>query len=107
MRTYSTYIMASLSRRLYVGITSGLRHRVWQHKAGAFDGFTRKYRVNRLVYFEQTSDVRAAIAREKQLKAWPRSRKLRLIESINAGWLDLSSGWFPDDTNSGRRSDRT
>jgi putative endonuclease len=81
--------MTSLSRRLYVGITNDLRRRVWEHKTGALPGFTRKYRVTKLVYFEFTSDPNAAIAREKQLKRWTRKRKHRLIEIHNAGWLDL------------------
>ncbi len=89
MRQYYIYIMASLSRCLYVGITNDLRRRVWEHKTGALPGFTRKYRVTKLVYFEITSDPNAAIAREKQLKRWPRKRKYRLIEMHNAGWLDL------------------
>jgi putative endonuclease len=89
MRQYYVYIMASLSRRLYVGMTNDLRRRVWQHKTGALPGFTRKYRVMKLVYFEVTSDPNAAIAREKQIKRWPRTRKYQLIERQNAGWLDL------------------
>jgi putative endonuclease len=89
MRQYYVYIMASLSRRLYVGITNDLRRRVWEHKTGALPGFTRRYRVTNLVYFEITSDPNVAIAREKQLKRWPRRRKHRLIEGHNAGWLDL------------------
>jgi putative endonuclease len=92
MRQYYVYIMASLSRRLYVGITNDLRRRVWEHKAGALPGFTRKYRVTRLVYFEFTADPNVAIAREKQLKRWPRRRKYRLIEMHNAGWVDLPLG---------------
>ena len=89
-RTYYVYIMASLSRRLYVGVTNDLRRRVAEHKLASVPGFTRKYRATQLVYFEATSDIRAAIAREKQLKRWPRWRKDRLIEAHNAGWLDLS-----------------
>lgn len=62
------------------------------------DGFTSRYRVKRLVHFEQTQDVNAAITREKQIKRWPRARKLRLIESQNAGWEDLSIDWYRDQT---------
>ena len=94
MRDYCVYIMASRSRRLYIGVTNELRRRVWEHKCGAIPGFTRRYRITSLVYFEQTSDVRAAISREKQLKRWPRPRQDRLIEADNAGWLDLSVDWF-------------
>jgi putative endonuclease len=97
MRVYSVYIMSSLSRALYVGVTNDLRRRVCQHKFGADPtGFTARYRISRLVYFEQTSNIRAAIAREKQLKRWTRTRKFRLIEARNAGWLDLAAAWFPD-----------
>jgi putative endonuclease len=94
MRQYAVYIMASRSRRLYVGVTGDLRRRVGQHKAGAVPGFTSTYHMTSLVYFEQTINVWAAITREKQLKRWPRARKTRLIELHNAGWLDLSAGWF-------------
>ena len=93
MREYFVYIMASRTRCLYVGMTNDLRRRVWQHKTGAIEGFTRKYRVTQLVYFEQTSDVHAAISREKQLKRWTRARKFRLIEQHNAGWRDLATDW--------------
>jgi len=88
------YILASHSRVLYTGITSDLRRRMYQHKHGLIPGFTSDYAVNRLVYFESTTHVRAAIERERQIKGWRREKKLRLIESVNAGWLDLSEGWF-------------
>jgi putative endonuclease len=90
------YIVASQSRVLYTGITSDLRRRVYQHKRGLIPGFTQQYRVNRLVYFEATSHIRAAIERERQIKSWRREQKLRLIESVNAGWLDLSTDWFSE-----------
>lgn len=96
MRAYYVYIMASLSRRLYIGVTNDLRRRVAEHKLLATPGFTQRYRVSKLVYFEAGSDVRAAIAREKQLKRWPRRRKERLIEAQNAGWLDHSTQWSSD-----------
>ena len=94
MREYYVYILASQARCLYVGVTSDLQQRVWHHKVGAVPGFTRQYRVTRLVYFEPTNDPHVAIAREKQLKRWPRWRKERLIEAGNAGWLDLSADWY-------------
>ena len=90
MRTFYVYIMASRSRVLYVGVTNDLETRVQQHKAGGVPSFTRRYRVTRLVYFEEFSDVRDAIAREKQLKAWKRSRKVELIEQRNPIWEDLA-----------------
>jgi putative endonuclease len=94
MREYSVYILANHSRVIYIGVTNDIRRRVWQHQRGLLPGFTRQYKVTRLVYVEQTTDVRAAIAREKQLKRWPRWRKDRLIELHNAGWTDISAGWF-------------
>ena len=96
VRQYYVYILASLSRRLYVGVTNDLRRRVCEHKRADRVAFTARYRITNLVYFEQTTNVRAAIAREKQLKRWPRWRKERLIEAKNAGWIDLSVGWLPD-----------
>lgn len=83
-------ILASVSRTLYIGVTSDLRNRVRQHKTGAISGFTKRYKVNRLVYFEAADDSYAAIAREKQLKGWVRRRKIELIESMNPEWEDLS-----------------
>ena len=87
------YIMASISRVLYIGVTNDLRRRVEEHKAGAVQGFTKRYNVNRLVHFEATEDVRAALEREKELKMWRRSKKIALIEKENPGWRDLSLEW--------------
>ena len=89
-RNYFVYIMASRTRRLYVGVTGNLPGRVTQHKNGAPHSFTARYNINRLVYFEHTTDARAAIAREKQLKGWNRSRKIALIAEENPTWADLS-----------------
>jgi putative endonuclease len=90
---YFVYIMASISRVLYVGVTNDLRRRVGEHKAGDIDGFTKRYNVNRLVHYETTSEVRVALEREKELKSWRRSRKVALIEKENPGWRDLSLEW--------------
>jgi putative endonuclease len=90
-RRFYVYILASLSGTLYIGVTNSLMRRVAQHKAGAIDGFTMMYCVDRLIYFEEYGDVRAAIQREKQLKGWRREKKIALIESKNPGWIDLSS----------------
>jgi putative endonuclease len=87
---YSVYIVASVSRTLYIGITNDLRRRVYEHKTGMIRGFTSKYKVNRLVYFELADTPEAAIAREKQLKGWVRRRKVALIEAENPEWDDLS-----------------
>jgi putative endonuclease len=93
MRQYYVYIMSSHSRVLYMGFTRRLDIRVRQHKRGEIPGFTRTYKVNKLVHYEVFDDFKAAIAREKQLKRWPRERKMRLIERQNAGWTDLGASW--------------
>jgi putative endonuclease len=85
-----TYIMASRSRVLYVGVTNDLARRVNEHKQGLIAGFTSRYRVTRLVYFEEFADIRDAIAREKEIKGWKRSRKTSLIERRNPTWEDLA-----------------
>jgi putative endonuclease len=92
-KQYYVYIMASKSRVLYVGVTNNLLHRVEQHKQKVVEGFTRKYNVSRLVYYEMTNDVRSALAREKQIKSWRRSKKIELIESVNPTWQDSSEEW--------------
>jgi putative endonuclease len=87
---YAVYILASgRNGTLYIGVTGDLVRRVEQHKALAGPGFTRKYRVTRLVYFERYAEVSEAIAREKQLKGWNRAWKLKLIERSNPSWSDL------------------
>jgi len=93
-KTYYVYILSSQRRVLYVGITRGIEHRVFQHKTHAFAGFTAKYNVNLLVYFERFSSVHAAIRREKEIKDWRREEKIALIESTNPKWRDLSYGWY-------------
>ena len=94
MGSYYVYIMMSRSDTLYTGVTNDLQRRVYEHKAKLVDGFTKKYNINMLAYHEETSDVEAAIHREKQIKAWRRSKKVALIESMNPQWRDLSEGWF-------------
>jgi putative endonuclease len=93
VRHYCTYIMASLSRKVYVGVTNNLFRRTLEHKRATLPGFTRKYRVNRLVYFESFQYVRDAIAREKEIKGWRRSTKVALIEARNPTWADISEEW--------------
>jgi putative endonuclease len=86
----AVYIMASkMDGVLYVGVTSSLTKRIWEHKEGLVEAFTEKYNVKRLVYFELHSDMYAAITREKQIKKWSRVWKIRLIEKTNPAWLDL------------------
>ena len=87
-KQYYIYIVASLSKRLYIGVTNNLMRRIWEHKQ-ALSGFTKRYHIKRLVYYEMTEDVMAAIEREKQLKKWRRSKKIALVESMNPEWRDL------------------
>jgi putative endonuclease len=91
---YVTYIMASRSRTLYIGVTGDLVKRVFQHKWRAHGGFTARYNCDRLDWFERHQYVQSAIAREKELKGWSRSKKIALIESLNAAWVDLSRDWY-------------
>ena len=95
-RKYYVYIMNSPTGTLYVGMTNDLKKRVFQHKHKLIDGFTKKYYVTRLAYFEETSDVRVAIAREKQIKGWRRSKKIELIKTLNPTWRDLAADWFEE-----------
>ncbi len=95
---FSVYILASHSRVLYTGVTRDLHRRIHQHRLAEIPGFTKQYQVTRLVYFEQTPSARFAFDRERQIKGWTRERKVRLIESANAGWLDLARDWFPVDS---------
>jgi putative endonuclease len=92
-RAYYVYILASRSRALYIGVTNDIHRRVLSHREGSGSAFTSRYRIRRLVYVESTSDVRAAIQREKQLKGWVRRRKIALIESTNREWADLAATW--------------
>ncbi len=93
-RQYYVYIMASYSRTIYIGVTNDLRRRVYQHRTKQIEGFTAKYNVNRLVFFESTASVQSALAREKELKGWRREKKVKLIEAENPNWRDLSTGWY-------------
>ena len=95
MREYYFYILSNHSRTLYAGVTNNLERRLYEHKHKLLPGFTSKYNLFRLVHFEVYSDIREAIAREKQVKGWLRSKKIALIESINPNWLDLSADWYP------------
>ena len=90
MKRYYIYIMANRSKTLYIGVTNNLERRLNEHKHHLVAGFTSKYHMVCLVYFEETSDVYAAIAREKRLKGWLRAKKVALIELINPEWRDLS-----------------
>lgn len=94
MRDYYIYIMTNESGTLYTGMTSNLETRVYQHKQKLIPGYTKRYNITRLVYYEETNDVWAAIAREKQIKGWLRRRKVELIESENPNWGDLAQHWY-------------
>lgn len=92
---YHVYILTNKNNAvLYVGVTSDLQGRVWEHKNGAHLGFTKKYGCDKLVYYEEYQWIQDAIAREKQLKAGSRQKKMDLINLENAEWKDLSEGWY-------------
>src|SRR5439155_22983937 len=90
---YWVYIMASLSGTLYIGSTSDLSLRVWQHKNGVFEGFSKEYGCTRLVYYERYDGPHLSTRRERQLKGWRRSKKIALIERVNPHWQDLAASW--------------
>ena len=92
--TYHLYIMTNHSKTLYTGVTSDLRRRAYEHKHKLVEGFTKRYNLMFLVYYEETSDIYSAISREIQIKGWLRRKKITLIESVNPQWLDLSNEWF-------------
>jgi len=95
MKNYYVYIMTNkYNTVLYTGVTNNLERRVEEHKSQRTPGFTAKYNVTRLVYFEEGPDVNIAIAREKQIKGWLRKKKIALVESLNPKWRDLSEDWY-------------
>ncbi|MCQ1529098.1 GIY-YIG nuclease family protein [Lutispora saccharofermentans] len=92
---YYVYILTNYSNKvLYTGVTNNLERRVYEHKNKLVKGFTEKYNVHKLVYFDSTTDVKVAIAREKQIKGWTRLKKIELIESMNPEWKDLSEDFW-------------
>jgi putative endonuclease len=96
MRSFYVYILSNASRTLYVGVTNDLVRRVWEHKQGSIPGFTSKYHVTQLVWFEETINIAAAVAREKQIKSWLRAKKVALVSASNPKWRDLTAeeGFF-------------
>ena len=92
-RSFFVYILTNRSRTLYTGVTNNLERRLYEHKQKLVPGFTAKYRIDKLVFFETTPNVFSAIQREKQIKSWRRSKKIALIERANPLWKDLSGGW--------------
>ena len=93
-RSYCVYIMGSLSGTLYVGVSGHLDRRILQHKQQTFDGFTRHYDVDRMLYWESYDDVHKALGRETQLKGWRREKKIALIRALNPQCIDLSREWY-------------
>ena len=94
MRDYFVYILTNWNNKvMYIGVTNDLKQRLNEHKHQLVDGFTKRYNVHKLVYYEHTTDMRAAIAREKQLKGWLRAKKNALVETMNPEWKDLSEEW--------------
>jgi len=93
-KSFYVYIMTNKSRTLYIGVTSDLKKRVYEHKHKLIKGFTKRYNIAYLVYFEETADCFSALKREKQLKGWLRQKKIKLIENDNPKWKDLSNGWY-------------
>ncbi len=94
MHQYYVYIMPNKSGTLYIGVTNNLNRRVYEHKEKLIKGFTAKYNLSKLVYYETSYDINQAIIREKQLKGWLRKRKIELIEETNPYWRDLSKDWY-------------
>ena len=94
MGSYYVYILTNWKGTvMYIGVTSNLERRLYEHRHELVAGFTKKYHVHKLVYYEQTGDVKAAIEREKQLKHWTRAKKNALVEAMNPTWKDLSEDW--------------
>jgi putative endonuclease len=90
MKNYYVYIITNKSKTLYVGMTNNLNRRMFEHKNKIIEGFTKKYNIDKLVYFETFTNAYEAIRREKQIKGWLRIKKINLIEEMNPGWNDLS-----------------
>jgi putative endonuclease len=97
MKRYYVYILTSKTGTLYIGVTNDLQRRIYEHKCALIEGFTKRYSINRLVYYEETTDINEAITREKQMKTWRRRRKVDLIKLMNPEWKDLSDGWFDEE----------
>ncbi len=94
MKEYYVYIISNKRDTLYTGVTNNLERRIYEHKNHLIEGFTKKYNITQLLFFESSDDVTAAIAREKQIKGMLRSKKIELIKGMNPAWKDLSEGWF-------------
>ena len=93
MPSYYAYILTNNSGTLYVGVTNNLERRVYEHKHGLVDGFAKRYKLDRLVFYDVAPDAQSAIMREKQIKGWVRGKKIELIRSMNSRWRDLVETW--------------
>jgi putative endonuclease len=93
-KQFYVYMLANKMRRLYVGMTSDLERRVWEHRTKAIEGFTSRYNIDRLVWYETTNRAMDAATREREIKAWRREKKIALIEAENPGWDDLARDWW-------------
>ena len=94
-KQYWVYLLTNYDLTvLYTGVTNSLERRIWQHKNGTFGGFTKKYRCDRLVHFEEYGEIDQAITREKQIKGWTRAKKNALVNSANPEWNDLAADWY-------------
>ena len=96
MKQYYVYIIINTSRTLYTGVTDNLERRVYEHKEKLIEGFTKRYSITKLVYYEETNDVQSAIKREKEIKGWLRRKKIAFIEAMNPKWEDLSDEWLQE-----------
>jgi len=94
-KQYFVYLLTNYRQTvLYTGVTNSLERRIWQHKQGTFEGFTKQYKCDRLVYFEEYGEIEQAIAREKQIKGWTRAKKNALVAATNPDWRDLAADWY-------------
>ena len=97
---YFVYILTNWNNKvMYVGVTNNLERRLYEHKNKLADGFTKKYNINKLVYFDSTTDIKSAITREKQIKGWNRKKKNELVETLNPSWVDLLESWKEIDSS--------
>jgi putative endonuclease len=104
---FYVYILTNWNNKvMYIGVTNNLERRLYEHKNKLVDGFTSKYHVNKLVYYEHTNDIHVALAREKEIKKWRREKKDKLVASTNPRWEDLGLEWIVDKDLSSLRSSR-
>jgi len=100
MKRYYVYLLSNRSGTLYVGVTNNLFRRIFEHKHKMIEGFTKRYNIDRLIYFEEFQDIRQAILREKQIKSWRRQKKLELVRIMNETFMDLAKNWYEEERDS-------